>query len=548
MYSTKSPHRHLGTARLGSRAIALQLLAFAATLGNHALAEPPVKYAEPPAKDVAPAAKDAIVPAKDAAPPPRDAAPAAKDTAPPAKDAATATGATGPSASAPLGARTEDAPRAEEVLLLHTAIVGASETSTSTRPTSRELLASAQAQRLDLLLSDAIQDLGLTLDLSERAQDSRELTDLELVARAAKGSRWIVYPSIDARGSESVVRLAAVAPGTKTVVVRTELVKPGDLAVRSVVMLRDVISKRSVVPSEATVRRSERSEPAPSFVVPARSQGRATLAFNAALFGGFVGFSVQRSSGSDDPRLLFPLMALGTGLGLGASAIVAEEWDIGIGDAWYLAAGAWWPAMSGVFLARSRRWIEPSTESSYALVGALSGIGLTTASLAFGGKMSEGGALLTHSGSAFGLVLGGMAELAARDDGSLDTPNRGLGIGTAAGFLLAGTAARFVQVEPSRVLVIDLGAGLGGLAGAAAASPFIVRDRTEESNRAFLLTTMGTTVAGGVVAWLWTRKSAPPPATASSLPRLGVGMIAESLPGYGPRTPVFGLNVSGPLP
>src|SRR5256885_2305315 len=76
-----------------------------------------------------------------------------------------------------------NAPRAsEEVLLLRTAVVGGSETSTSARPTSRELLATAQAQRLDLLLSDAIQDLGLTLDLSERStQETPELTDVELV-------------------------------------------------------------------------------------------------------------------------------------------------------------------------------------------------------------------------------------------------------------------------------------------------------------------------------------------------------------------------------
>jgi hypothetical protein len=282
--------------------------------------------------------------------------------------------------------------------------------------------------------------------------------------------------------------------------------------------------------------------------VPARSQGRATLAFNSALFGGFVGYSVQRGSGSDDPRLLFPLMALGTGLGLGASAIISEEWDVGLGDAWYLSAGAWWPALSGLFLARSRHQADPSSEYSFAVVGALTGLGLTTASLAIGGGMSEGGALLTHSGGAFGLLLGGMTELAIRDDSSREPPHRGLGIGTAAGVLLAGAAATQIQVEPSRVLIIDLGAGLGGLAGAAAASPFIVRDRTEGGDRAFLLTTMGTTVAGGVAAWLWTRKSTPPAGTALSLPRVGVGIIAESLPAFGPPRPVVGLDVSGPLP
>jgi hypothetical protein len=439
----------------------------------------------------------------------------------------------------------------EEVLLLHTAIVGGSESSSSARPTNRELVASTQAQKLDLLLSDAIQDLGLTLDLSERStQESRELTDVELLAHASKSARWVLYPSIDARGSESVVRLAAVAPGSKTVIVRAEPVKAADFAVRTVVMLRDVMNQRTPsAMSEAPPLRAARPDPAQAFAARARSQGRATLAFNSALFGGFVGYSVQRGSGSDDPRLLFPLMALGTGLGLGASAIIAEEWDVGLGDAWYLSAGAWWPALSGLFLARSRRHVDPSSEYGFAVVGALTGLGLTTASLAIGGGMGEGGALLTHSGGAFGLVLGGMAELAIRDNASRETPYRGLGIGAATGVLLAGAAAIRLDVEPSRVLIIDLGAGLGGLAGAAAASPFIVRDRTEGGDRAFLLTTMGTTVAGGIAAWFWTRKSAPaPPATALSLPRFGIGIIAESLPAFGPSRPVVGLDVSGPLP
>lgn len=478
--------------------------------------------------------------------------PPAREPPPTAPDAAPAsTPAPAPSSPPAAGPRADEAPRtAEEVLLLRTAIVGASESSAGARQSSRELLANAQAQKLDLLLSDAIQDLGLTLDLSERStQEARELTDVELVARATKTGRLVIYPSIDARGSDTVVRLAAVAPGTKTVVVRAEPVRPVDLAVRTVVMLRDVVAKRTAAPPEVAPRRGERAQPAPSFAVPARSQGRATLAFNSALFGGFVGYAVQRGSGSDDPRLLFPLMALGTGLGLGASAIIAEEWDVGLGDAWYLSAGAWWPALSGLFLARSRRQADPSSEYTFAVVGALTGLGLTTASLAIGGGMSEGGALLTHSGGAFGLVLGGMTEFAIRDDGFAETPYRGLGIGTAAGFLLAGAAATRLDVEPSRVLIIDLGAGLGGLAGAAAASPLIVRDRTEGGDRAFLLTTMGTTIAGGVAAWLWTRKSTPaPPSAALSLPHFGLGVIAESLPGFGPPRPVVGLDVSGPLP
>ena len=100
-------------------------------------------------------------------------------------------------------------------------------------------------RQLDLTLSDAAQDLGFTLDLSERAsQDDRELGDLEVIARAAKGTRWVVYPSIEMQGSDMVVRLVGVAPGSKVAVVRTEVVKASELAVSAVVMLRDVLAVR----------------------------------------------------------------------------------------------------------------------------------------------------------------------------------------------------------------------------------------------------------------------------------------------------------------
>jgi len=61
------------------------------------------------------------------------------------------------------------------------------------------------------------------------------------------------------------------------------------------------------------------------------------LAVNGALFGAFVAYSVQRASGNDDPRVLYPLLALGTGVGIGTSLLASEEWDIGTGQAWFLA-------------------------------------------------------------------------------------------------------------------------------------------------------------------------------------------------------------------
>jgi len=456
-------------------------------------------------------------------------------------------------ADAPAGAVPEKAPDAArtsaEVLVLRAAIVGASDASPTSK--SHEAQTMARARQLDLTLSDAAQDLGFTLDLSERAsQDDRALGDLEVIARAAKGTRWVVYPSIEMQGSDIVVRLVGVAPGSKVAVVRTEIVKASELAVRPVVMLRDVLAVRPpAAAGESLPRPSERIETPPALAIPARSQGRSVLSLNGALFGGFIGYSVQRGSGSDDPRLLFPLMALGTGLGLGASTIVAEEWDVGLGDAWYVSAAAWWPAVSGLFLARSRVDSDPSTEYSFALIGALSGLGLATTSLALGGGMGQGGALMTHSGGAFGTLLGAMTELAIRGEAPSKgvAPNRGLGYGAGIGVVLAGVAAIRNDIEPSRVLAIDLGAGLGGLGGAAITSPFIFRQRTAAGDRAFLLTTMGSTIAGGAAAYWFTRKPAPGK-TAGPAVIPFAGPIGESVAPSGERAPVIGVAVSGIMP
>jgi hypothetical protein len=437
-----------------------------------------------------------------------------------------------------------------QVLLLPAAIVGSADTVSTPKMLAREPQAAARARQLDLTLSDAAQDLGFTLDLSERAnQEGRELSDLEVLERAAKGSRWVVYPSIDSRGSDLILRLVAVAPGSKVALVRTEAVKPAELSIRAVIMIRDVLmAKTTAAAGDASHRSPERVEALPALAVPARSQGRSVLALNSAFFGGFIGYSVQRGSGSDDQRLLFPLIALGTGLGLGASTIVAEEWDVGLGDAWYLSAAAWWPAVSGLFLARSRTDADPSTENSFALIGALGGLSLATTSLVLGGGMSQGGALLTHSGGAFGTVLGAMTELAVRGEASLvNPPNRGLGYGAGIGVVLAGAAAIRNDIEPARVQAIDLGAGLGGLAGAAVTSPFIFRQRSAAGDRTFLVTTMGFTLAGGAAAYWFTRKPSPAKASAAALFPVA-GPIGESIAPSGARSPVMGVALTGVVP
>jgi hypothetical protein len=91
-------------------------------------------------------------------------------------------------------------------------------------------------------------------------------------------------------------------------------------------------------------------------------------------------------------------------------------------------------------------------------------------------------------------------------------------------------------------LAIDLGAGLGGLAGAAATSPFIFRERTRTGDRTFLVATMGATLTGAVAAWFWTRKVPGRTAWTSIAPYAGV--VAESPE----HTPVLGFGLKGPVP
>jgi hypothetical protein len=415
--------------------------------------------------------------------------------------------------------------RATSVFLLPTHIVPEPGAATELRERADTRDAAAgYAGRLDAILSDGVQDLGLTIDVSEKVPATdRSYAEIELVELGTRLKEWIVSPTIEKKGGAVIVRLAAVPPGSKIALVRSEKVELSQLALRGVVMLRDLITGRPA--ADAATPREPPDRSAQKLAVPTRSPGRATLALNAALFGAMIGYSIERASNSDDPRILYPLMALGTGFGLGVSTIIAEEWDVGLGDAWYLSAGAWWPAFGSYFLARGQTSTGAPEQYGAALIGAGAGLGLATTSLVLGGGMSEGGALFAHSGGAFGTFLGAMTDYAIR--GTTDgVPYRGLGYGALIGVVVGGVVAPYLRMEPSQVLVIDLGAGLGALAGAAATSPFIFKSTSPKNERVFLLSTMGATVTGGVVAWLVTRKSGAP--SASSIPLVPYAGIVPS--------------------
>jgi len=357
---------------------------------------------------------------------------------------------------------------------------------------------------IDGLLADTAQDLGLTVNIGERARtDGLELDEQSLVELAKRQGKLTVLPilRIGARErKDNLVELRVVLarPGSRALVARVERVAPEDLSVRAVVMLRDIVAEAG---RKAEAR--ETATPPPQLAEPAYSVGRAILAVNGTLYGGFLGYALERASGSNDPRLLYPLVGVGAGIGLGAAIIVADEWNVGVGDAWYLAAGAWWPAVASQLIYEGRFANTPSIADgeqwAFSLVASATGLGLSAVGLLRRG-MGDGGAALAISGGGLGLIVGGLGELLATGSNE-KVPLAGMGYGSMAGWLVG--AATAIQIHPpaSQVLSIDLGALLGTLGGAAAASPLLFGDTDAGKVRGWVGAAGAGMVAGAVLAW-----------------------------------------------
>ncbi len=420
------------------------------------------------------------------------------------------------------------------------------------RPSAGEGSIYARAQELDATLRDAVQDLGYVLDVADAGPSPGHARDLDMIERATRsGSRkgpedagtWLISARLEPLGGDTfLVRIVAVPPKGKQLRVRVERVNGPDVSVRGLVLLRDLLSS----PAPQTVDTGPRPMESSStgIMTPLHSPGRAVLAANAALFGAFTAYSIQRASGSEDPRLLYPLLALGTGVGLGAALLVAEEWDVGTGDAWTLAGGAWWGATAGILVANGRH-VQPLTDRyAWGVGGGLLGLSLATFSLTRG-HADEGDAVLLHSGAAIGLGLGALADFYYAGDVENRTPYTGAGYGAAIGLVGAGAIAAFAQVSPSRVMLVDLGAGLGAAAGAAAGSPLIFQDVTPGKTRGFLAATAGGTVLGAGVAWWLTREKKeekPKPAAMRVVPFGGVVGGSQTKDG---EVPAYGLGARG---
>jgi hypothetical protein len=131
-----------------------------------------------------------------------------------------------------------------------------------------------------------------------------------------------------------------------------------------------------------------------------------------------------------------------------------------------------------------------------------------------------------------------------------------MGYGAGLGWLATAAVATWVRVSPSRVLSIDLGAIVGGLGGAALASPLLFDAPTPDQQRTWLGITAGGSLLGAGVAWYMTRASSrakPPPTSTKareSALHIGLplpGIIGESVAGDR-RAPVLGLAWQGMLP
>jgi hypothetical protein len=401
-------------------------------------------------------------------------------------------------------------------------------------------VAAKLARQLDVILGEAAQDLGLVLDVSQREPpDSAALGESELVAHA--GESWLVSPRIEIDGETVRLRILVVPPGSRVILVRVEETTVREFDVRAMAMLRDL-----VVQGRGRGRIHPEGVPAPSgraaSVRPAHSEGRAVLGLNGAVLGGYIGLSLQRATGSEDARLMYPLMALGTGVGLGASMIAASEWGGGMGDAWYLSAGTWWPAAAGLLLADSYDVRPVEDRYVYGLVGAAGGATLATVALSLK-PIRGGGALLTHSGGAWGTAFGALIHMYSVGETDV-SPTRGMGYGAGIGVVAAGIVATQVKVKSSRVLLIDMLAGLGALTGAAVASPVVFgEDRTHGENRAWLFSIAAGSVVGAAVG-LGVTGSGSDSDSAEDWPALPyAGVVAE---GATPeRAPLLGGGVHG---
>jgi hypothetical protein len=386
------------------------------------------------------------------------------------------------------------------------------------------------AAELDRVLEEAADDLDLDV---RYLVSSAALVDESRLLAASKGG-YAIAAQLSPEGESWLLRLCVVRPGEDVIFVSRVTVAEAELEVRAIRLLQRMVER----PRAATQSATSEAAPPPPEREP-RSSGRALLTAHGALVGGYLGFSLEHIAGAGDARLVYPLMTLGAGAGVGASLVIAEEWDINAAEAWYVWAAGTWSTVAGRLVAGSTEGATDARRYGYSLLGTAVGLTLGTVGLN-SGDVSPGGALLTHSGAVFGAHFGGIGQMMVRGSTSID-PQLGVGIGLGSGLLVAGAIApRVGSLSSSRVLFIDVSAILGGMAGAALASPILVGEElSADESRIWLGSIALGTVSGAVVGALLTSQESGP-AMFSWVPYFDVVPPLHANKGAG--TPIVGLS------
>jgi hypothetical protein len=368
-----------------------------------------------------------------------------------------------------------------------------------------------RAQEVDASLREALRetvDTGTTscadkLDgLQRTGQVDEVVQDLALLECASNA--WVIAPQIRTHADGLLlIRLAFIAPGSQRIVIRLVTSAPSAASAKAITAVRDELRSTAQALQQDRARASEPT----GLGSQLRSAGRPVFAIAGGLFGAYCAFSVQRAAGSDDTRLLYPLLAVGTSVGVASALLASEEWDVTSGNAWFMVTSAVAGASIGIGLANGINERTIKERYAWGLGGSVVTIGVGTAALVKY-KFDEGDAALVAGSALFGGFAGALGELVYRGTTN-DKPQLGGAIGGAVG-LLAGTfIATRVTVLPSRVVLVGTGAALGALAGAAAASPLVFDDLKPGRTRLFLLSTLSGLVAGGGISLYLTRARAP---------------------------------------
>lgn len=375
------------------------------------------------------------------------------------------------------------------------------------------------------LLADAATDLGLSTEGPPNvtlASDCRE----EFVPRV---------PAEGAIGLAGVVEFREQKWQLKVIVVRadatvhsvTTLIEDSGFEVQTIRALA-LLTKQSTSAAKPAPTRQASSASSPAEV----SQGRATLATTGALLGGYFGFALENAGGDVDTRLVYPLVALGAGVGLASALIVAEEWPLNRPSAWYISGAGSWLTVSGVLIASEQNLTHATDRYPYGLIGTATGLGIASYVVSQR-DISEEEAVFSHSGAIFGTIAGGFIQELIRPDSGA-SPKLGIGIGAGVGWLGAslGTARLMPGLTSSRVLFADLGGFLGALVGAAAASPAVVTQGPPrpDDRRAFVGASLAGLVVGSVAGY-WLGGNVDEDSAASSVEfGLGVSTTAQTTP------------------